>query len=240
MVKKTVSNENSNIYSKIPKEFLHKQHNPSFDKHHIELPCRMLICGSSGSGKTTCLMEFLQRAQRTFTRLILCVKSAEEPIYKYLLSKKGVKNMITLFEGGEVPDIDEIENPDMDNILIVFDDLMILKDQDIIIEYFLRCRKKGISAIYLSQSYYKCPKTIRLNCNYIILKKLGSTRDLKEILKDNSLNVEQKELLKIYEDATKDKLNFLLIDLNGDEASRFRKNFLLTYNIANFIKDRKK
>lgn len=236
MVKKSISNENSNIYQKIPKEFLHKQHNPSFNKHKIDLPCRILICGSSGSGKTTCLMEFLQRAQKTFTRLILCVKSIDEPIYKYLLSKKGVKNMISVFEGGEVPDIDEIDNPDMDNILVVFDDLVNMKDQDTIIEYFLRCRKKNISAMYLSQSYYKCPKTIRLNCNYIILKKLGSTRDLKEILKDNSLNVEQKELLKIYEDATKDKLNFLLIDLNGDEASRFRKNFLLTYNINNFLK----
>ena len=45
-----------NWYDKIPKKFLPKQHNPYFHIHHIKLPFRMLITGSSGSGKTQTLL----------------------------------------------------------------------------------------------------------------------------------------------------------------------------------------
>jgi len=102
---------------------------------------------------------------------------------------------------------------------------MTMKNQSSIVEYFIRGRKKNISMMYLTQSYYKCPKSVRINCNYIILKKLSSKRDLKSVLDDNALGVDLKELEKIYTDCTRNKLDFLMVDIDADLENKFRCNF---------------
>ncbi len=80
--------------------------------------------------------------------------------------------------------------------------------------------------LFLTQSFFKCPKSIRLNCNYIILLKLSSMKDLSEILKDFNLGVNPKELLQMYKVATKEPKNFLMVDVDADPEKRFRHNFL--------------
>ena len=79
--------------------------------------------------------------------------------------------------------------------------------------------------MYLTQNYHKAPKSVRINCNYIILKKLSSAKDLKSVLEDNALGVDLKELEKIYSYCTKDKLDFLMIDVDGEIQNKFRCNF---------------
>lgn len=230
MVKDTLTN----IYDKIPKSLITKYNNPNYKKTLMHLPFRCLVVGSSGSGKTTLVLELLSRMKATFEKIIICTKCIDEPLYKYLLSKMK-KGQIEVYEGGEVPPVDNYAGSDM-QILIVFDDLVNMKDQDQIVEYFLRSRKisGGISCMYLSQSYFRTPKTIRLNSNYMMLKKLGSTRDLIEILKDFSLGVDKKELLKIYKDATADKKNFLMVNLDAEPKHRFRENFLGVIKLTEF------
>jgi hypothetical protein len=111
------------------------------------------------------------------------------------------------------------------NTLVVFDDLVMARElQDSISEYFLRGRKKNISTIYISQSYYSIPKFVRSQCGIIILKKISSTRDLAMILRDTSLNVDADELFKIYQYATSEPESFLLIDLSAPPERTFRKN----------------
>ena len=60
-------------------------------------------------------------------------------------------------------------------------------------ELFIRGRKigKGLSLIYLSQSFFKIPKIIRQQFNYLFLLKLSSGRDLNLILSDFSLGVDR-------------------------------------------------
>jgi hypothetical protein len=153
----------------------------------------------------------------------VCCKSKEEPLYDLL--QKKLKDDLKIYENGIVPPIDEFNGKEQ--VCIIFDDLMTLKNQSQIVEYFIRGRKKHISMMYLTQSYYKCPKTIRLNSNYIILKKLSSKRDLKNVLDDNALGVDLKELEKIYSNSTKNKLDFLLIDVDNEPENKFRCNFSL-------------
>ena len=215
-------------YDTIPKSLIPKYHNPSFNNHKLSLPFRICVTGSSGSGKTTLALEVLHRCSDTFGLIVLCVKFASEPLYEYLRTKIKPEQ-IQVYEDGIIPPIEKFQDEDDDTqILMIFDDLVVEKNQRPIISYFIRGRKiaGGISMMYLTQSYFQVPKTIRLQCNYIFLKKLGSTRDLKMILRDFSFDLTPEELYAIYEGATEERKDFLLIDLQSEMENRFRKNFL--------------
>lgn len=224
--KKTITNEVQNWYGHIPDSLKTQYHNPNYNQHLMNLPFRLLIVGNSGSGKTTLVLELLHRMDDTFGNIIICTKNADEPLYKFLRTKIKPEQL-QVYEGIEnVPDLDSFD-PELQH-LIVFDDLVLEKDQSTIEQYFIRSRKiaKGVSCIYLTQSYFKTPKTIRLNSNYIILKKLSSTRDLNMIMNDFSLGIEKEVLIKMYKFCTEEKSNFLFIDIDAPLENRFRRNFL--------------
>ena len=52
--------------------------------------------------------------------------------------------------------------------IITFDDFICDKNQKPLIDYFIQGRHKNCSVIYLSQSFYKTPKDIRLNCSHYV------------------------------------------------------------------------
>ncbi len=60
----------------------------------------------------------------------------------------------------------------------------------------------------------------------MIIKKLANNRDIVYILKDYSLgDIDKKDLLKLYQEATKDYLDFLFIDIDAPNDKKFRKGF---------------
>ena len=68
-------------------------------------------------------------------------------------------------------------NPDKENkILIVFDDMIAdmihnKKLNSIVTELFIRGRKLNISLVFITQSYFKVPKDVRLNTSHFLLQK---------------------------------------------------------------------
>lgn len=223
------SNEINNFYTLIPDDLKKKYHNPNIANHLIKIPFRMLIIGGSGSGKTNTAMEVIHRMSGTFEKIVICCKSKAEPLYQFLETKIPPEQL-EIYEGIEnVPSVDNYKT--VGQMLIIFDDLVLDKNQSEIEQYFIRGRKigGGISCIYLSQSYFKTPKTIRLQCNYLILKKLSSKRDLAQILNEFSLGKDIKELAALYKDATINPLYFLLIDADAPDDKKFRKGFLDIY-----------
>ena len=66
-------------------------------------------------------------------------------------------------------------NPDKENnTLIVFDDMIahMINDKklnSIVTELFIRGRKLNISLIFITQSYFKVPKDVRLNTSHFLL-----------------------------------------------------------------------
>jgi hypothetical protein len=183
--------------------------------------------GGSGAGKTSALMELIRRMKNTFNHIAICCKSKEEPLYQYLEQKVG--DGVSFYEGiDNIPDLDDFK--DMGQSLIVFDDLVLEKDQRKIEQYFIRARKVGggVSCCYLTQSYFRTPKMIRAQCNYIILKKLGERRDLNLILSEFSLGIDKDKLGKMYSHAMTVPNSFLLIDVSPDvqDERRFREGFL--------------
>lgn len=215
-----------NYYTKLPKHLLINYANPGFNEHHISTPFRMAICGSSGTMKTNTLLNLLHLFKNTFTKLIICCKSKEEPLYLYVQEK--LKNGVSFYEGVEnIPSIQDVcPEKATEQTLIVFDDLVNEKDQKKISEYYIRGRKKGFSCIYISQSYFKIPKIIRIQCNYIIIKKLSSVKDLGLIMNEYNLGLTKQNLTVIYKYCTDKMENFLLIDIETPEENRkYRKNF---------------
>lgn len=220
-----------NWYEKIPKKYILKSHNPHYETHHIKLPFRMIICGSSGSGKTQTLLNLIYNMPDTFESISITTKNKDEPLYNYLEDKLGKKGL-TITEG--IPNLPNLDKYDKEQQhLIIMDDLVNepLKQQKVICDYFTRSRKKNCSLIYISQSFYQVPKLIRDNINYLIIKQVSSMKNLTMIARECSLGIDKKQLTEIYRDATKKKEDFLLLDLDGDPDEKFRKGFDEVYEI---------
>ena len=67
-------------------------------------------------------------------------------------------------------------NPDKENkILIVFDDMNadMIHDKlnSVVTKLFIRGRKLNISFVFITQSYFKVPKDVRLNTRHFFLQK---------------------------------------------------------------------
>lgn len=207
-----------NFYSLTKSE---KTINPNYEKHGIKVPFRMLIAAPSGSGKTNALMNLILAMDKTFHEIIVCVKSADEPLYQMLDQK--LQNGVRFYEDGEVPPITDFSIKDakgklkrIDKLqrLIVFDDLILDKAANRrAAEYYIKARKLGFSMCYISQSYYQTPKFIRDNCQYFILGRNLLKKDLRMILTIFPTELSIDEFSNIYNELTAEPLDVIIIDI---------------------------
>lgn len=212
-----------NFYEKIPKHFLDKVDNPNFHLHKLKIPMRMCIVAPSGSGKTNFLVNLIEIFSRgekgTFQSITIITRNKDEPLYRWL---QTLSDAIVVKEGlSNTPPLDKFDKEY--NHLVVWDDLVLSKDLTSVEQYYIRARKLNVSVIFLSQSFFRIPKIIRNNCNYMVLLKLSGNREVNVILSEFGLGVTKEELIKIYEYATAEKLQPLLIDLEAPPSERFRK-----------------
>ena len=119
------------------------------------------------------------------------------------------------------------------SVLIVFDDLIAdmesnKKFSPIVTGLFLRGRKLNISLVFISQSYFKEPKTIRLNASYYFIMKITNKRRLQQVASNHLSDIDFKDFMNLYKDYTKEPFSFLLNDtsLSSDNLLLFRKNLL--------------
>ena len=91
---------------------------------------------------------------------------------------------------------------------------------------FLRGRKLNI--VFISQSYFKVPKTIRLNATHYFIMKIPNKRELQQIALNHSSAIDFKDFMKLYKEYTKEPYSILVNDttLSSDNPLRFRKNVL--------------
>ena len=110
-------------------------------------------------------------------------------------------------------------------VLIVFDDMiadMINNNLNpIVTELFIRGRKLNISIVFITQSYFKVPKDVRLNSTHFFIMKIPNKRELQQIALNHSCDIDFKDFMKIYK-------KFMVNDtiLPSDDRLRFRKNLL--------------
>ena len=118
-------------------------------------------------------------------------------------------------------------------VLIVFDDMIAdminnKKLDSIVTELFIRGRKLNFSIVFLTQSYFKVPKDVRLNSTHFFIMKIPNKRELQQIALNHSSDIDFKDSMKIYKKYTKEPYSFLVNDTTrpSDDPLRFRKNLL--------------
>jgi hypothetical protein len=204
--------------------------NPNKDEHHLNLPFRALICTASGGGKTNLLTNILHEFDDTFHKIIIVTKE-EEPLYDMMIKRiqsiTSQKEQIEIHYGGKVPELPNLA-PLKQNGIIVFDD-MVLSQSKQMGEIFIRCRKLGFSALFISQNYFGINTIIRRQCNYIWLGRGILDRDLKLILSEYSIKLDKKQLLYLYNKITEKKMYFMMIDLEDRTIRENIKDIILSF-----------
>ena len=118
-------------------------------------------------------------------------------------------------------------------VLIVFVDMIAdiinnKKINSIVTELSIRGRKFDISIAFITQSYFKVPKDVRLNSTYFFVMKIQNQRELQQIASNHSSDIDFKEFIKIYKKCTAERYSFLVNDttLLSNYPLRLRKNLL--------------
>ena len=88
-------------------------------------------------------------------------------------------------------------------VLIAFHDMIAdminnKKLNSIVTELFIRGRKLNISSFFITQSYFKVPKDVRLNSTHFFIMKISSKRELQKIALNHSSDIDFKDFMKIF------------------------------------------
>ena len=98
----------------------------------------------------------------------------------------------------------------------------------VLTELFIRGRKLNISIVFITQSYFKVPKEVRLNITHFLIMKIPNKIELQQIAINDSSDIDPKDFMKIYRKCTSEPYSFLVNDTTSpsDNPLRFRKNLL--------------
>ena len=171
------------------------EHNPKWP-YISDHPYRILLIGGSGSGKTDTLLNLINN-QPDIDKIYLYAKDLYEDKYQFLINKRestGLKHFndpkAFIEYSNDMHDVYKninYYNPYKENkILIVFDDMIAdmihnKKLNSIVTELFIRGRKLNISLVFITQSYFKVPKDVRLNTTHFLSRKFQIKENFKKL-----------------------------------------------------------
>ena len=171
---------------------------------------RMLICGNSGSGKTNLLNHMLIKPLLYYDEIYLYARNLEQQKCKKLIQKMRELSHklgydILHVSNDEIIPISEMDYEDNQK-LVIFDDYVCDRNQRQLTDYFIQGHHKNCSVVYLSHSFYKTPKDIRLNCSHYCLYQFPSSRESNR--RSSELGVDKAD----YKAATTNPYSLLYVD----------------------------
>ena len=137
-------------------------------------------------------------------------------------------------------DIDDIYknieeyNPKKEHkMLIVFDDMIVdmisnKKLNPIVTELFVRGTKLKSSLVFVTQSYFRLPKDVRLYSTHYFIMKILNKREIEQIAYNHLSDIVFQDFMYLYQKYTAKPYSFLVIDaiLVSDNPLRFRRNLI--------------
>lgn len=200
-------------------------------------PFSALISGSSGSGKTTFVVNFLKNLNHLSHPLperIVWIYGQWQPVYKTLnewwKQQKGVETSLEFREG--VRYVDEITSArDGKRKLLILDDVMHEADDRVTKLFTKGSHHLNISVMFLVQNLFyggnREHRTISLNASYIVVFK--NPRDARQIeILSNQMYPGQSQFLReVFTDVTSNTPHaYILLDMKQStpDALRVRSN----------------
>ena len=144
--------------------------------------------------------------QPDIDKIYLHAKDPYEAKYQYLISKREKVGLDHFKDPKALKDVyKNIENYNpgkKSKILIVFDDIIADMIQNkkldpVVNELFIRGRKLNISIVFITQSYFKVPKDVRLNSTHFFISRIPNKRQLQQIALNHSSHIDFKDFIKI-------------------------------------------
>ena len=157
---------------------------------------RILIVGGSGSGKTNALLNLVKN-QPDIDKIYLHAKDPYEAKYYYLINKrekvgldhfKDPKAFIDYSNDMEdvYKNIEDCNPNKKRKILIIFYDMIAdiinnKKLNPVVTGLFISGRKLNTSILFITQSYFKLPKDVRLDSTHFFIMKIPNKKELQQI-----------------------------------------------------------
>ena len=170
-------------------------------------PFRLAVCGSSGSGKSSLLVNLL------ITRYEHYDTCDEEEIERILHEQRE--------------DIIEIGLDKAPKLLVIFDDCIAEKNigSNTIKKLFTQGRHYNASVAILSQSYMRIPRDIRLQLSHLCIFLPNQSECQRIAEEQQNLYCDAKRLENIIYQACKEKHSFLFINKQANPHEWYRKRF---------------
>ena len=188
-------------------------------------PYRIPMIGGSGSGIKNALLNLIEN-QPDIDEIYLYAKDPYEAKYQYLINirkKVGLKRFndteAFIEYSNDMQDVyRNIAEYNIDKerkILIVFDGMIAdtinnNKLCSIVTELFIRSRKLNIFLVFITKSYFKVARDVRLNTTHFFITKIPSNRELQQIALFHSADIYTKDFINIYKKYTAVPYSFLV------------------------------
>ena len=96
-------------------------------------------------------------------------------------------------------------------MLIVFDDMIAdmlsnKKLNPVVTELFIRGRKRNITLVFITLSYFAVPKIIRINSTHYFVMKIQNKRELQQTAINRSSDIDLQDFMKLYKTCTDDDI----------------------------------
>jgi hypothetical protein len=219
-----------------------------------KLPLRGVILAPSGSGKTVLLSNLILKMYRgCFERIYVFSPSVNvdqtwEAVKKYQEDVMKVKESDAdklYFDHYNPEELEHIietqhkvilhmkkqKHSHLFSVLVIVDDFAddpsFSRHSKLLHSLFTRGRHNSISTIVSSQKFNAVAPIIRVNATFLVVYKLRNTKDLETFLEEISGMIGRKELIELYQMATKDPYSFLYINL---VAPKLNDTFFITFS----------
>ena len=234
---KNKNDDNKNLYE--------KYYMKSYNNHLINSKNALLmLIGPSGSGKTTSIINFIMRCIYNknyipFSEIYyFTASSSDEPLLAYLKSIID-NNLYIIDDINNLPKIEDFKDSNkQEKRIMIFDDINNLdKKKSLIVDKWASSGRKFASHIFfIAQNLINVSNQIRRNINYLFIYRQRENSIINRIIKQyNIYNIDEELFKKIYLEATKNKGDFLMLDLTDNSKYPFRHNFIdiIDININN-------
>jgi hypothetical protein len=90
--------------------------------------------------------------------------------------------------------------------------------------FCIKHRHTSTSVIFVTQAYKMIPKSIRTNCNCMILFRIPNLKELQVIYEENPEGYNEQEWMQLYDEATSENFSFLYINNKFPKGQTMFKN----------------